>query len=255
MAGTELIKPSEYAALAMPPEDLKAIVEENLAGQQIGEFDLDRIKMPAGGGKTWEVPTLEGEIATPELQGVIVYWKESRAFWKEAFSGGSDAPDCSADDAQFATGEPGVAVPTDESGRYICAQCPNAQFGTAINEKGEQGPGQACKLTRQLFLLTPQSLIPLVVSLPPTSVKAAKTYMLRLASGGIRYNQVITKISLKVEQSQGGIKYSQAQFEMGGRLEGDEADRIREFADRLRPSFERVAVVAEDLRAEGGVEL
>jgi len=248
------VKPEDYAALAMPTEDLAVVIEENLAGQKISEFDLDRVKMPAGGGTSWEVPTLDGTEAVKELEGVIVYWKEGRSFWKEKYSGGSEPPDCSSPDAQFATGDPGVAVPTDEHGRFICAQCPNAEFGTAENDKGEKGPGQACKLQRQLFLLTPKSLLPLVVSLPPSSVAPAKKYMLRLAGFSTPYSSVITKIALAQEKSQGGITYSQATFALGEKLTPEDAEKVREFAAKLRPSLEQVEVRADEV-ADGGVEV
>jgi hypothetical protein len=255
VASTDLVKAEGYAALQIPEEDLNAIVEENLAGQKISEFDLDRIGMPAGGGTTWEVPTLEGSEAVKQLQGVIVYWKEARSFWKEKYSGANDPPDCSSPDAKTATGDPGYPVPVDENGRFICAQCPNAEFGTAIDDKGEPGPGQACKLQRQMFLLTPAALIPLVVSLPPTSVGEAKKYFLRLASAGVPYYSVVTQIALKAGQSKGGIKFSQADFTMGYRLEGEEATRIKDFAAKLRPAFEQVEVQANDVREEGGIEV
>lgn len=256
MAGTDLVKPSEYAALAIDQQELLEIVQENLAGQQIGEFDLDRIKIPAGGGLTWEVPTLEGSEPKKEVYGVIVYWKEARAFWPKKFEGGNEPPACSAPDGQFAppSGEPGHEVPTNEHGFYICAQCPNSSFGSA--ENGE-GPGQACKQTRQLFLLTPESLIPLVVSLPPTSVAAAKKFMLRLAGHGVKYSAIVTKIGLERDKNQGGIDYAKASFSMAEKLDEGSALRVAELAKHLRPIFERTEIRQDEVAepAGGGVEV
>lgn len=255
-AGTDLTKPSDYAALAINQGELMEIIEENLAGQSVGEFDLDRIKIPSGGGMAWEVPTLEGTEPKKEVYGVVVYWKEARAFWPTKFEGGNEPPACSAPDGQFApqSGEPGVAVPVNEQGQYICAQCPNAQFGTA---DGGEAPGQACKQTRQLFLLTPESLIPLVVSLPPTSVNPAKKFMLRLAGHGVKYSAIVTKIALEKDKNQGGIEYAKASFSMVEKLEEEAAERVAELAKVLRPIFERVEVRQDEVAepAGGGVEV
>jgi hypothetical protein len=256
MAGTDLVKPDDYAALSISKDELRDIVQENLAGQTIGEFDLDRIKMPAGGGTSWEVPGLEGTETKKEIFGVVLLHKESRSFWKEEYSGGSQPPDCSSPDAQFAppTGEPGVATPKDGRGFYICEQCPNAQFGTA---KDGDGPGQACKQTRQLFFLTPESIIPLIISLPPTSVKPARQYFLRLASHGVKASSVVTKITLVKDKNQGGIDYSKAEFAMAGRVDAEAALRISAYADELRPVFARVEAKQEEVSepAGGGVEV
>jgi hypothetical protein len=254
-AGTDLVKPAEYAALAINQTELMEIIEENLSGQQIGEFDLDRIKIPAGGGLAWEVPTLEGTEPKKEVYGVVIYWKEARAFWPTKFEGGNEPPACSAPDGQFAppSGEPGVPVPTNEAGNYICAQCPNAQFGTA---EGGEAPGQACKQTRQLFLLTPDSLIPLVVSLPPTSVAAAKKFMLRLAGHGVKYSAIVTKVSLVKDKNQGGIEYAKAEFSMLERLDEEAAMRVGDMAKVLRPIFEQVEVRQDEVsEPEDAVEV
>lgn len=255
MTGTALVKPEEYAALAINQGELMEIIQENLAGQSVGEFDLDRIKIPSGGGMAWEVPTLEGTEPKKEVYGVIVYWKEARAFWPTKFEGGNEPPACMAPDGQFAppTGEPGVTVPTNEAGQYICAQCPNAQFGSA---EGGEGPGQACKQTRQLFLLTPESLIPLVVSLPPTSVAAAKKFMLRLAGHGVKYSAIVTKVTLEKDKNQAGIEYAKASFSMVERLDEENALRIGELAKVLRPIFEQTEVRQDEVsEPEGAVEV
>lgn len=255
MAGTDLIKPAEYAALAIPQAELMEVIEENLAGQSIGEFDLDRIKIPSGGGMAWEVPTLEGVEPRKEIYGVVTYWKEGRAYWPTKFEGGNEPPACASPDGQFAppTGEPGVEVPTNEKNQFICAQCPNAQFGTA--DKGE-GRGQACKQTRQLFLLTPESLIPFVVSLPPTSVKAAQKFMLRLAGAGVKSSAIVVKITLEKDKNAGGIEYAKAAFSMVERLDEETALRTAEIAKVLRPIFEKVEVRQDEVREpEGAVEV
>lgn len=246
-ASTELIPVEEYAAITMPQADLMEVIRENLGGETISEFDLDRVKMPSGGGRTWSVPTLDGEEDKREVEGVIVYYRDARSYWSTPFEGGSEPPDCSSPDAQFAQGDPGVSVPTDPHGRLICAQCPHSQFGSAEGDSN----AQACRLGRLLFLLTPETLLPLVVALPPTSVQFAKRYFLRLASRAVPYSGVVTKIGLDKTKSGGGIEYSIATFSMGARLEGEQLERIRAYAAELRPAFERTTLDRDEVAGDG----
>ena len=55
----ELI-PSSYKALSVDTKQLTTFMRDNLGGQGFRLTDLDKIKVPSGGGSTWEVPTLQG---------------------------------------------------------------------------------------------------------------------------------------------------------------------------------------------------
>jgi hypothetical protein len=241
---TDLVEVKNYAAMRQDPQSLLATIQSNIGGQKLSEFDLDRVTIPAGGGKAWTVPTLEGDEVTPTLQGVIVFWKDTRAWWDKSFEeqGGGAPPDCSSADAERATvNEDGVhpGAPSDENGLLICEACPKSQFGS------DPRPGskaQHCKLVRQLFLLTPDDLLPIVVSLPPTSVGTAGKYFLRLSRAGVPYYSVVTQIELSQEQSGGGIKYSRANFSLVERLDAESAANIERYAEALRPAFARSQV-------------
>jgi hypothetical protein len=50
-----IIEPSEYAIVKTDSSQLQQIIRDNIGGQ-IGAFDLDRCKVPAGGGTNWELP-------------------------------------------------------------------------------------------------------------------------------------------------------------------------------------------------------
>lgn len=243
MPSTELVPAQSYAAVQMSPEQLLETIKANVGSQKLTEFDLDRVRIPAGGGKAWEVPSLEGTEVTSDLQGVVVFWKDTRAYWKVPFDkgGGGTPPDCSSPDAQYAQGDPGVPVPKAENGLLICDACPNAQFGS---DPREDSNAQACRLVRQLFLLTPEDLLPIVVSLPPTSVGESKRYFLRLSRRGVPYYSVVSKIGLEQAQSNNNIKYSHATFSMAERLEGEQLSRITAYAEQMRPAFESIAVAA-----------
>ena len=54
----------DYAIAQMASGEVAEIIKENIGNSSIGQFDLDRIKIPAGGGVIWSVPTLDGGIGT-----------------------------------------------------------------------------------------------------------------------------------------------------------------------------------------------
>src|SRR4051794_22747688 len=133
--GTELarIEPGGYVALAEDPGEIQAIIQENLGGQEIGEFDLPRVKVPAGGGRTWEIPSLGGFDSEPILSGIVVHFKLTRAYGPTRDTSNSP-PACRSENGIVGIGDPGGH----------CKTCPLAQFGTAIDDQGNPAPGQAC---------------------------------------------------------------------------------------------------------------
>ncbi len=98
----------EYAILKSGVEQLPEILKANLGSDGLNVSDLDRIKMPAGGGISWEVPTLTGLKTEQVIKGVIVFHKNVRAFWEKAFGDApGEPPDCSSDDGIMGVGKPG----------------------------------------------------------------------------------------------------------------------------------------------------
>ena len=75
-------------------------LQEEMAGLNI---QFDRIKVPSGGGLAFEVP---GENPDePDLQkefsAVILYHHPMLSYYKEKYTGGSEAPDCSSIDGVY----------------------------------------------------------------------------------------------------------------------------------------------------------
>jgi len=222
-------------------EMVQAAISENVGAGGITEFDFDRIKIPTGGGVTFNVTTLEGEAAEKSIVGVIVLARDSRAYWKVPLeqSGGSTPPDCHSNDGFTGIGSPGGD----------CAKCPFAQFGSdtkVVNGVTMQGRGQACKAIRQLFILRSDSLLPVVLALPPTSLKAAKQYMLRLAGQGVPYWAAVTRIGLEHAQNAGGIKYSRATFAFAGMLNEEQRANAKQYSDMLKPLVSNMIIDAKD---------
>jgi hypothetical protein len=240
MTGQDLIPLSEYSVIQKGQAGVD-LLRETLEGQDVGEFDLARVNIPAGGGTSWEVPTLNGTEPAKTLQGVVVFYKNSRSYWEDAYAGGNEPPDCSATDAKHAKASEEVEIPAaiDEQGRLLCDTCKFAEWGTS--ETGS-GRGQACKLTRQLFMIVPDRMLPLVVSLPPTSLKRASAYFLTLADYSKDYKRLVTNIGLEKTSGKDVPDYSVATFTAGDDIPDEVAAIVAEYADALRPHFESVRV-------------
>lgn len=221
----ELVKLENYAALQMNALELKEVLQENLGGEAISAFELDRVKVPSGGGTTWEVPTLEGVEDAKAIEGVVIYFKNQNAYWKEKYDGQNNPPDCVSNDGMVGIGTPGGD----------CAVCP-------LNAFGSEGKGKACKNMRTLFVLREGDVLPLVLTLPPTSLKDARKYFLRLASKGIPYYGVITEITLDKDKNENGITYSKAKLSLKGRLDPDTVKKLKAFQDSLKPALDAVRV-------------
>ncbi len=223
-------------------ELVQAAINENVGTGGITEFDFDRTKIPAGGGLAFNVTTLEGESPEKSIAGVIVLATDARAYWKVSLDQnggrGNTPPDCSSREGTTGVGDPGG----------LCMKCRLAEFGS----DPKSGRGQACKAIRQLFILRGESLLPTVLALPPTSLKAAKQYMLRLAGQGLPYWAVATRISLETAQNAGGIKYSRAVFTFAGMLPAEQREKAKSYSEMLKPLVCRMVLNADDYIVAAG---
>lgn len=228
---TALAKKEEVGFLILenPGAAIEAL-RSNLEGEALSPMDLDRVVIPAGGGTTWAVPTLDGEDVTQTIVGVIVGVQNCRAYWAQDFGGAGTPPDCVSEDNAVGVGNPG--------GR--CQVCPFAEFGS-----DSRGKGQACKQIKRLFLLRPESMLPLVVTLPPTSIRPATRYLLRLAGGGLKYQAVVTKITLEKDKNTDGIAYSKAVFALAGKLDPAQASAMEDYTRSLGPLLKRPVTAAD----------
>jgi hypothetical protein len=230
-----LAQPDSQAVILALHTDLDTIntaLSTNIGAGGLSEFDLPRIKMPAGGGLQWAVPALEGESMEPVIEGVIVLARDTRAYYAQPLSesGGGQPPDCWSGDGSSGRGHPGGA----------CLACPLARW-----ESVPGGRAQACKQIKQLFVLRGNLLLPEVISLPPTSLKAAKQYLLKLTAQAVPYYAVVTRLGLERTKNAQGIAYSRATFAFVRRLSEAERERARQYHEMLKPLVERMPVELE----------
>lgn len=181
--------------------DNDAVVEalrENLGGSPVQIGDLERLKIPTGGGTTWLFATAEGEIARREFSAVVISQKSVRSYYAKKFSGGGEPPTCFSDDGMVGVGEPGG----------VCSACPFSARGSALDDLGNPTKGSACKQRLLLLLALPDSPLPVILSLPPSSLAAWRKYLYGLVKAGRGISKVVTAFKLEVAHSASGIKYA-----------------------------------------------
>jgi hypothetical protein len=238
MAGQELVPFENFALAKRDMGEFLELIESNLGDGGLSEGTLDRVKMPSGGAVTWTVPTAEGEEDTRTLSGVIIFTKNTRAYWQTSFDegGGNDVPDCSSRDAKVAFPPGDFEPPASpvEGGGFACSSCALSKFGSA--DDGSRG--QACQMKRLVFLLTENDILPFIVALAPTSLKPANDYLARLTRTGTPYWQVGTKLEL--QKFDDPKPHARVVMTKAFDLNESEVQRIREYREQLLPHFERV---------------
>ena len=210
---------------AMPEDanmNIQELLEDNLEGESLSPFDLERIVLPAGGGTTWTIPTIEGEKEVKDLQAVIIMPQSSRSFWKEEMTGEGTPPDCVSEDMIQGQGEPGG----------LCSACQYNQFGS-----GKQGSGKACKETKNLFILLEGSMLPYVLQVPPTSLKNYKKYMGQLTGTGKSVNGVVTSFTIEKIKSGSGFTHGRIIFRPAGELSAEQVTAVKQYRQMFKGFF------------------
>lgn len=224
---TEIIK-IEFQAPSVN-ESLGSLMAEEMEGLQIS---FDRVKIPSGGGLAFEVPgeNPDEPDATKEIIGVIVDHHPINVYWQSKYEGQNTPPDCSSIDGKCGTGIPGGD----------CKTCKLNEFGTA-----EDGKGKGCKNMHRVYLLRSGELFPILLTLPPTSLKSLADYLKRVITKGLKSYKVITKITLKKVQNSTGIAYSQAQFSVVAVLEIETSKQMETYSMNIKPTTRELEIEYE----------
>lgn len=224
-----LVKAENFAIVPMS-EDIAQMLTEELDG--MGQVPFDAVKIPSGGGLSFELSGDDPD--NPEtaqtLTGVIVHHHPVNVYWEHDFDGAGGLPDCSSPD-----GKHGLNAKTGEV--LDCASCPYNQFGSG------KGNSKACKNTHRVYLLRENEPLPILLTLPPTSLRAFKDYLAkRLIMKGKRSTDVLTSIKLKREKNADGIAYSACVFTKTGDLTPDQIAAVKPVAAWVKGISSRVPV-------------
>lgn len=233
-----LVKAENFAIVPMS-EDIAQMLTEELDG--MGQVPFDAVKIPSGGGLSFELSGDDPD--NPEtaqiLTGVIVHHHPVNVYWEHDFDGAGGLPDCSSPD-----GKHGINAKTGEV--LDCASCPYNQFGSG------RGNSKACKNTHRVYLLLENEPLPILLTLPPTSLRAFKDYLAkRLIMKGKRSTDVLTSIKLKREKNADGIAYSACVFTKAGDLTPDQIAAVKPVAAWVKGISSRVPVEQKPAGSDG----
>lgn len=205
---------SDYIALNNNALD---IIRENLKNQPMTYDLFDVVKSPSGGSVVFSVPGLSGDEAEKELVGIILNYTTPRAYWTSADPIEGTPPDCMSADSVIS-----------HDGKS-CATCPYNDFGS----KDGDSNAKACKESVLLFLLRPNSIMPLLVRIPVTSKPRFLKYMARLVGTLPPISGVVTKITLEKATSKGGKPYALFNFNVVSMLSPEETSLTKEFGNQF----------------------
>lgn len=238
---------SEWAVMRIGHEEVVALIQENIGAEGFSQFDLDRARVPAGGGLHWDLQSGEGADAIRGFEGVVIHVQDARRYWEVPYGEGETGapPDCFSDD-----GIHGNGAPADACGG-LCERCEFSKFGSEIR-KGQPTRAQACKQVKLLFVIRADELLPTVIVLPPTSLAQARRYFLRLVSRMLRPVQVVTLFELGPAQNAGGIKYARCQMQVVRKLDDDEVLAFEAMQAAMIPSLRRLRPAETDFDDPGG---
>ena len=162
MANTALTVIEDGAYALMPAAEIQELLRENLGNTKLDRQNLPQVKVPAGGGRAWDLG--DDEPPVQELVGVVIWYADTRLYWSKGIedTGGETPPDCASADGIVGIGDPGGE----------CESCPLNEWGS-----GKAGRGKACNERRQLAILRPGELLPTMLSLPSASPFSSERYM------------------------------------------------------------------------------
>lgn len=172
---------TKFPAIA-PTAEMAEIMLEILGDEKLEQRNLPRIKVPSADFDRFSFE-LGGKTHNPKtIKGIMVHYVAQRAFWTSPIPTGV-APECSASDNKHADrgglyhpdGERGADNPTG-----LCSNCPMAQKGTDLNG----GKMAACKEQRRLFIVLRNTLLPVILTAPPSSIGGLKDFLVQMAMAG-----------------------------------------------------------------------
>ena len=233
------VEPTFNLPVLVNPEEASEIIAENMEG--MGEFYFDKIKMPSGGGITFEIVDDEGNPdAVKELRGVLLDKFPFKVWYEKSYDekgqDDDDKPDCFSDDNIHGSGF------TDASGRVVipegqlCKDCKFGQWGS--HRKG--GDGKDCADKIRVHILMEGEAFPKYIDAPPTSLKNFKKYVKMLSNKAKSFYGVVTCMKLEKDKNDGGVDYSKVLFTKSADLTRDERLAVKDLIQTLLPSMHKI---------------
>lgn len=247
---------SGKAGVVLSEIELAVLAEMDAEGQAGYEFIPERIKLGSGGMLAFQ--SSDGTILQPPIEAVVVVAQRARAYWPVKGSGNTP-PLCSSRDgvegyfdphsdlakeaAKQATKHPAVLALDDATaeGPWGCAHCPLSDWGSAA-----VGNGQACKTLRRLVILVKGWAAPVMLTLPPTSVKIWDAYVSGRRSRGKAYFDVWSQIGLVSDKARTGEPYAKLQIKAMEPLSNEQLGEVINMRRQYENLVREMGIASEE---------
>ena len=219
---------AERTAFIIPKVSDSKFSSAELADDMDGlQLSFQRAKIPGGGVLQFELPGEDPENPdyVQTLEGVILFNHSANSSWPAGSEYDDNTPpQCQSVDGKVGYGDPGG----------ICEACDYNKFGSDPN-----GGGKACKNMRVLYLLRSGEMMPIQLSLPPTSIRPYTTFVnSAFLLRGRRVCSGLVQIGLR-KGSSNGFTYSVATFKKLRDFEGEELAQVCAYADSFRDQIKQ----------------
>lgn len=201
-----------------------------------------QIKIPSGTSSAYEVQTDDDESEPmKEIEAVLVFTHRTNGYWPGAYGDddGSKAPVCSSMD-----GKTGIWAETGEV--RDCESCPYNDYGTAVDQKGQQTRGKACKNMRRLYLMMNGDPSLYLLTVPPTSIKEVNKQLAKIIGSGTPYTGMVTKLTLEKAKNANGVQYNKVVLQKGQPLPPAVAEQAVAIRQRIKEQYKNVALTLDD---------
>lgn len=184
------------------------------AGISAGGFPVIHYK-----GKVWSM-TRSGEKENfidengdprPSIEVVMVKAAPhlSKTWYANKFVDGAEAgkPDCYSNDGKA----PAADSPKPQC--KTCAACKHNQFGSAVSSDGVGGKGKACQDVKRVAVVPAGALNdPMLLRVPPASLKNLREFADALAKRGVPYQVVKVRLGFDIESASPKLTFKPVGF-------------------------------------------
>lgn len=226
-------------------DEALSVIQENLTG--LGKLKFDKIRVPSGGGLTFEVADENGEVVpVQEIRGIIIDHFPFKAWWAKSFEEKTEdddkRPDCFSADGITGKGCPAKGIPENQK----CKDCPKGAWGSDRRGRG----GKDCSDKIRVHILREGEVFPVFIDLPASSHINLKEYIKRLTNRLKHYYGVVTSIKLEKDKTSDGIVYSKVTFSRAADLTPAEKVAMKQYIDSMMDTIRQID--AETIAAEPG---
>jgi hypothetical protein len=159
---------------------------------------------------------------------------KTRGMWGKEDETGNSPMLCSSLGGTMGT--PTEIAPADLKTRKMqtCFDCKYNEFGS-----GKDGRGKACKEMRKLLTFHPNYKQGLILTIPPSSIKAYDVYYQSCVSSSVPMSGFWTSITLE-EKSRGSVQWSTFNFKRSNPLDVELFNAMKEIRDKFSDGLKKV---------------